>query len=176
MSNQFLGEIRIFAGNFAINQWALCQGQLLQIRQYTALFSLLGTTYGGNGTTTFGLPNLQGIAPMQQGQGPGLTDRSLGGSGGEPTVLLTQSTMPGHNHAIWATTGLKAGLTNTPGPTASLGSGAPSEVVYGPATGGSNMNAQGMAPQGGNQPHNNIQPYQVLNFIIALSGIFPQRP
>src|ERR1700736_5755420 len=105
MSNPFLAEIRIFTGNFAPKGWALCDGQLMSISQNTALFSLLGTTYGGNGTSTFALPNLQGSAPMQAGQGPGLSLRDLGETGGEQTVTLLQTEMPSHSHGVMAASG-----------------------------------------------------------------------
>jgi microcystin-dependent protein len=104
MANPFIGEIRMFGGNFAPRQWALCDGQLLSIAQYQALFSLLGTTYGGNGVSTFALPNLQGRLALGYGQGPGLSNYALGQTGGSETVTLTTSTMPGHNHSLLATT------------------------------------------------------------------------
>src|ERR1700748_1317283 len=108
MSDQFVAEIRIFAGNFAPKGWAMCNGQLLPISQNTALFSLLGTTYGGDGKSTFALPNLQGSAPMQQGQGPGLSQRFLGEQAGEQSVTLLQTEMPAHSHGVQAATGVGA--------------------------------------------------------------------
>ena len=175
MSDQFLGEIRIFAGNFAIYGWAMCQGQILPISQYAALFSLLGTTYGGNGSSNFALPNLQGAVPMQAGQGPGLSLRSLGEIGGSANVTVTVSELPGHTHAIWCATSGKTGPAGSPGPTTCLGSGVAGDKVYGPPTGGSQMNPAGLSLQGGSQPHDNMQPYLGLNYIIALQGMFPSR-
>jgi microcystin-dependent protein len=173
MADQFISEIRIFAGNFAPTGWALCDGQLLPISQNTALFSLLGTTYGGDGKTTFALPNLQGSAPMAAGQGPGLSFRSLGESGGEQTVTLLQTQLPAHSHAAQA-----ASSGGVPGPGnavwASAIRGQP--PAYAPP-GASNvpMNAQGTSQTGGNLPHNNMPPYLCMTFIIALQGIFPAR-
>jgi microcystin-dependent protein len=144
----------------------------LPISQNTALFSILGTTYGGDGKTNFGLPNLQGAAPMNAGAGPGLTPRDLGESAGEATVTLLQTSMPSHNHAGMAS--LSDGVQNTPLALAEA-------PIYGavPAPGGSNivaMAAASVGPTGGNQPHNNMQPYLGMTFIIALEGIFPSRP
>lgn len=173
MSDPFVAEIRIFAGNFAPRGWALCNGQLLPISQNTALFSLLGTTYGGDGKSSFGLPNLQQRSPMHPGQGPGLSNRVLGESGGEAAVALLTSEMPAHGH------GLKAALspsTGTPAP----------DLMLSPVNGGAAIykalsNPQAMAPQtlsaaGGGQPHNNRSPYLALTFIIALQGVYPPRP
>jgi len=174
MSNPFLAEIRIFTGNFAPKGWALCNGQILPLSQNTALFSLLGTTYGGDGKSNFQLPNLQGSAPMQAGQGPGLSLRDLGEIGGEPTVTLLQSEMPQHNHtAQGAAPGGVADPTNN-----AWGSGlktaAPTYAAANAQT-NTNMNAAALSIAGGNQPHNNLQPFLGLNFIIALQGVFPPR-
>ena len=179
MSNPFVAEIRIFPFNFAPLGWAFCAGQLMPISQNTALFSLLGTTYGGNGTSNFQLPNLQGSSPMQQGQGPGLSLRDLGETGGEETITLLQTEMPAHSHMVAAET--------TTG-----NSGDPTDAVYkaglipgSPATAVWNYNAVvpntpsgaiAMTIIGGGQPHNNLQPYLTLNFCIALQGVFPPRP
>ena len=173
MSNQFVAEIRIFAGNFAPTGWALCNGQLMPISQNTALFSLLGTTYGGDGKSTFALPNLQGSAPLQQGQGPGLTLRVLGEIGGEQNVTLLQTEMPAHAHGAQGVT--SGGL---PSPTNNAwGSGQKGFGSLYTASGASNvqMSPFAMSITGGNLPHNNMPPYLCLTFIIALQGVFPPR-
>jgi microcystin-dependent protein len=176
MTDPFLAEIRAFAGNYAPSGWALCNGQLMPISQNTALFSLLGTTYGGDGRVTFGLPDLTGSAPMQQGQGPGLSPRYLGESGGSPTVSLQASEMPTHTHipmAVAATgnTGSPIGATWAQ---ATYGKG--TSRAYSTAVPNVAMSPQSSLPAGGGQPHNNMPPYLCLSFIIALQGIFPQRP
>jgi len=167
----FVAEIRIVGCNFAPKGWAQCNGQILPISQNTALFSLLGTTYGGNGTTNFALPNLQGATPMHAGQGPGLTLRDLGETGGEPSVTLLASEIPSHTHTLngttaAATTGAPAGLKVAAGP----------GIYAAPNADTGAMAAQALAPSGGSQPHNNRQPYLGLMFIIALQGVFPPRP
>lgn len=176
MSNPFLAEIRIFTGNFAPKGWATCDGQLMPISQNTALFSLLGTTYGGNGTSNFAIPNLQGSAPMQAGQGPGLSLRDLGENGGEQTVTLLQTEMPGHTHGVIAGT---AGTATLPGPGgnawASGGKGRPAEFAASNAPTNVQMNPFGTSIAGGSQPHNNMPPFLGLTFIIALQGVFPAR-
>ncbi len=172
MTDPFIAEIRIFPLNFAVRGWALCNGQILPISQNTALFSLLGTTYGGDGRTTFALPDLQGRAPMHAGSGPGLTPRNLGESAGEPSVTVLQSQMPAHIHAELAES--TPASTSTPSGNASLASANAAGVrsnVYGPE--GDLAPMGGTA--GGSQPHNNRQPYLGLNFQIALQGIFPPR-
>ena len=176
MSQPFLGEIRIFAGNFAPYQWALCNGQLMPISQNTALFSLLGTQYGGNGTSNFALPNFQGMGPMHFGNGAGLTPRSIGQIAGEATVTLIQSQMPAHNHA--AVCDLAVGTSSSPVDNIwaenKKGKGAIS--FYSDVVPGSNaMSPLALALTGGGQPHNNLAPYLVMTFIIALNGIFPSR-
>lgn len=175
MSNPFVAEIRIFAGNFAPKGWALCDGQLLPISQNTALFSLLGTTYGGNGTSNFALPNLQGCAPMQAGQGPGLSLRDLGETAGEQTVTLLQTEMPAHSHTAQGSTGSNqtTPVNNAWASGAKLGGG----NLYFPSTPASNvqMNPFGTSISGGNLPHNNMMPFLGLTFIIALQGVFPAR-
>jgi microcystin-dependent protein len=180
MSNQFVAEIRIFAGNFAPTGWATCDGQLLPISQNTALFSLLGTTYGGDGKSNFALPNLQGSAPLQQGQGPGLSLRDLGEIGGEQNVTLLQTEMPVHNHTAVAASG-----TGQPDPTSNAwASGAKGfGSIYSPSVAASNvqMSPAAMGFTGGTGapnstfPHNNMMPYLCLTFIIALQGVFPPR-
>lgn len=173
MSEPFIAEIRIFAGNFASRNWAFCDGQLLPVSQNTALFSLIGTTYGGDGRTTTALPNLQGRAPMHPGRGPGLTDRRLGERGGADTVTLTEAQIPSHNHILQA--GLsRAGAGNPAGNALNRSTG---EQAY--QTDASNnlvpMASQMVGNTGGSQPHNNRQPYLGLNFIIALVGLYPSR-
>ncbi|MFL5806984.1 MAG: phage tail protein [Roseiflexaceae bacterium] len=171
MSAPFVAEIRIFGLNFAPTGWAFCNGQLMPISQNTALFSLLGTTYGGDGRTTFALPNLQGSVPMHPGQGPGLSPRDLGETGGSNSVTLITSEMPLHSHALQASIGVAAGRDPTDAAIArSRGANA-----YGPATSLVTMNPQALAVAGGSQPHNNMQPYLTLTFCIALQGIFPSR-
>ena len=175
MANPFVAEIRIFAGNFAPTGWALCNGQLLPISQNTALFSLLGTTYGGNGQTTFALPNLQGSVPVGFGQGPGLSLRDLGEIGGEPTVTLLSTEMPVHSHTAQAST---SGGTDSPA-NATWGESKLGKTplnVYA-ASGANNvaMSPQALAVAGGGLPHNNMPPYLCLTFIIALQGIYPSR-
>lgn len=175
MSDQFLAEIRIFAGNFAPTGWAFCDGQLLPISQNTALFSLLGTTFGGDGKSTFGLPDLQGRAPLQAGQGPGLSLRDLGETGGVQTVTLLQTEMAAHSHAANAHGGSNG---DHPSPTGNLWSrahyGRQGAPMYS-ATGSDPLSIEAVSVVGGSQPHNNLMPYLTLNFIIALQGIFPSR-
>jgi microcystin-dependent protein len=170
----FVAEIRIFAGNFAPKGWAFCNGQLIAISQNTALFSLLGTTYGGDGRSTFALPNLQGAAPMHAGQGPGLSLRDLGENGGESAVTLLQTEIPAHTHQANATTNL-GGQTSPAGmvpATPGMSRGAVAYTV-GAATG--TMHASALSTAGGGLPHNNMPPFLTLNFIIALQGVFPAR-
>ncbi len=174
MSNPFLAEIRIFTGNFAPKGWALCDGQLMPISQNTALFSLLGTTYGGDGKATFALPNLQGCAPMQAGQGPGLSLRDLGETAGEQTVTLLQTDMPAHSHSAIA-----GGSGGSPLPGTNLwgtgGKGRPSAYSASAPQTNVQMNPFATSIAGGNLPHNNLQPFLGLTFIIALQGVFPAR-
>ncbi|HEU4743284.1 MAG TPA: tail fiber protein [Meiothermus sp.] len=170
MADPFVAEIRIFAGNFAPTGWALCNGQLMPISQNTALFSLVGTNYGGDGRTTFGLPNLQGRAPMMWGQGTGLTLRDIGEAGGEETVTLLQSQIPSHNHVVQAVND----LADSSNPSGSLAR-ATNLQVYAAAAPNAALSPQAIGLAGNNQPHNNLQPYLVLTFIIALQGIFPPR-
>src|SRR5690242_6660760 len=174
MSNPFVAEIRIFTGGFAPKGWALCDGQLMPISQNTALFSLLGTTYGGNGTSNFALPNLQGCAPMQAGQGPGLSLRDLGETAGEQTVTLLQTEMPAHSHTAQGTA---SGSLPDPGNNAWGGGLKGHASVYSPSNPPKNvqMNPFATSIAGGNQPHNNMQPFLGLTFIIALQGVFPAR-
>lgn len=174
MANPFVAEIRIFAGNFAPAGWALCNGQLMPISQNTALFSLLGTTYGGDGRTNFALPNLQGSTPMQPGQGQGLSLRGLGEQGGEQSVTLLQTEMPSHTHSAQANNG--SGNSNSPAgevwATSPFQRG--QQALYG-TPGNVQMNQFATSILGGNAPHNNMMPYLTLTFIIALQGVFPAR-
>jgi microcystin-dependent protein len=172
MSEPFIAEIRIFAGNFAPRGWSFCNGQLLPIAQNTALFSLVGTTYGGDGRTTLGLPNLQGRAAMHTGNGPGLTSRREGQMGGTTTVTLSANQMPQHTHGLQST--LTVGQDNDP--TAdSVPAGSVGGALYAAPGTTVPMDADAMPPVGGGQAHANMQPYLVLNFIIALVGLYPSR-
>jgi len=173
MAEAFVAEIRIFAGSFAPKGWAMCNGQVLSIQQNTALFSLLGTQYGGNGSSNFALPNLQGMAPMGSGQGPGLTDRIQGEAGGNSTHTLTSSEVPSHSHTYTAGSGLRGDVKTVKN---NVNASAPSLTnVYGPASDGTVMNPGMIQPTPVSVPHENMQPYLVLNFAIAMQGIFPSR-
>jgi microcystin-dependent protein len=172
MSEPFIAEIQIFAGNFAPRGWAFCNGQLLPIAQNTALFSLIGTTYGGDGRTTTALPNLQGRAPMHPGRGPGLADRRLGQRGGTETVTLSEGQMPSHKHQMQAVS--DNGDSRSPADNALASSVPPNVQLYSDGT-DAQMNAAVLNPIGGDEPHNNMQPFLALNFIIALVGIYPSR-
>ena len=175
MSDKFVAEIRIFPFNFAPVGWAFCNGQLLPISQNTALFSLLGTTYGGDGKSNFALPNMQGNTPMQQGQGPGLSLRDLGEVGGEQSVTLLQTEMPAHSHTAIAATG---GGQGSPGGNAWASGLKTGPSLYSPPGANSKdvaMNPLALNIAGGNLPHNNMMPFLTLNFCIALQGIFPPR-
>lgn len=172
MSDPFIAEVKIFAGNFAPRGWATCDGQLISIAQNTALFSLLGTTYGGNGTTNFGLPNLQARTPIHAGNGAGLSPRFLGESGGQASVALSSAQIPPHSHAL---RGTSTATTGTPGAAVALaGTGATGPKVYRAATNLVPMSAS-LASAGNGQPHENRQPFLGLLFIIAMVGIFPAR-
>jgi len=173
MSSPFVAEIRIFAGNFAPAGWATCDGQLLPISQNTALFSLLGTTYGGDGKSTFGLPNMQGSAPLQQGQGPGLSQYFLGQTGGEQFVTLLQTEMPSHQHAVQ---GGGAGAQSIPtGNTWSSGAKGFGNLYSASSANNVQMSPLAMSITGSSLPHNNMMPYLCLTFIIAMQGVFPPR-
>jgi microcystin-dependent protein len=174
MADPFVAEIRIFPFNFAPTGWALCNGQLMPISQNTALFSLLGTTYGGDGKSTFALPDLQRRAPMHPGQGPGLSLHDLGEVGGSESVTLLQSEIPFHTHSVMASN--EDGDLRVPGPARLLAR--PTDgLAYAPPGSGSQvmLSPQALQPAGGSQPHNNMQPYLTLNFCIALQGVFPPR-
>lgn len=173
MSEPFIAEIRIFAGNFAPRGWAFCDGQLLPIAQNTALFSLIGTTYGGDGRTTTGLPNLQGRAPMHPGRGPGLTPRNLGQSGGTTTVTLTDAQMPAHRHSVQAVWPIPADDDDPGGNLLGVPAGA---SIYREFSGSlNNMADEALLATGGGQAHSNLQPYLAMYFIIALVGLYPSR-
>jgi microcystin-dependent protein len=174
MSEPFIGEIRIFAGNFAPRGWQFCQGQVLSIAQYSALFSLLGTTYGGNGQTTFALPDLRGRVPMQPGQGPGLSPRTLGEQGGTETVTLLTTQMPAHNHGFFASN--EQGNNEVPeGSVVSAYPPGTTPTTYYAGSPNTTMSPAAIGPSGGGQPHDNMSPYTCVNFIIALEGIYPSR-
>lgn len=176
MSEPYVAEIKMFAGNFAPRGYALCNGQLLPIQQNTALYSLIGNFYGGDGRTTFGLPNFQGNAPMFWGQGPGLTGHSLGEKSGAANVTLDLTQMPGHNHVFQCNT--TGGGQNSPSQ-ATFGAGLRGTQPFftgQPAAGQTvQMAPQLLSPTGGSQSHNNMQPFLGVTFIIALQGIFPPR-
>lgn len=173
MSEPFTAEIRIFAGNFAPRGWAFCNGQLLPVSQNTALFSLIGTTYGGDGRTTTALPNLQGRVPMHPGRGPGLTSRRLGQRGGSEMISLTEAQMPNHTHQARGAD--EPANERTPGtttePARPLGRGF---LMYSTST-ANQVSMRSTQNTGGSQPHNNLQPFIVMNFIIALVGLYPSR-
>jgi microcystin-dependent protein len=174
VADPFVAEIRIFPFNFAPRGWAFCDGQLLPISQNTALFSLCGTTYGGNGSTTFALPNLQGRAPMHPGQGPGLSNRSLGEQGGSDTVTLLQSEIPAHSHALVASG--QPGEDPAPSTSESLARSVGGNLYQTNATQNLvQLAPQALGPAGASLPHNNKQPSLTLNFNIALQGVFPPR-
>lgn len=179
----YIGEIRIFGGNFPPRDWAFCNGVLMSVQQYSALFSVLGTAYGGDGIRTFALPNLQGSVPMGAGAGPGLTPRSLGDTGGSTSVQLTTATMPAHNHGVACsnTSG------NSPAPTGNFPAASDqnrttkiySDTPYSLGPSGL-LNPLALMPTGGSNgnalAHNNMMPYMAVNFIICLSGIYPTPP
>ncbi len=173
MADPFVAEIRIFPFNFAPKGWAWCDGQLMPLSQNTALFSLLGTTYGGDGKSNFALPDLQGRAPMHPGQGPGLSLHDLGETGGSETVTLLQSEIPAHSHTLRGA--IDPGDIFVPSATTSLavsvGAKAYNTTLSSPAT----LAPQALTPAGGDQPHNNMMPYLTFYFCIALQGVYPPR-
>ncbi len=175
MSNPFVAEIRTFPFNFAPKGWAFCDGQLLPISQNTALFSLLGTTYGGDGKATFALPDLQGMCALSQGQGSGLSDYFLGQSSGVETVTLLVSEIPVHSHNLQADA--QPATTDLPSATTAMarsaGGSGYKATPFAPTV---NMAFQGLPPAGGGLPHNNMMPYLTINYCIAMQGVFPARP
>jgi microcystin-dependent protein len=173
MADPFVAEIRICAFNYPSKGWAWCDGQLLPISQNVALFSLLGTTYGGNGESTFALPDLQGRSPMHPGQGPGLSLHDLGETGGSETVTLLESEIPTHSHALRASS--NDGDLRAPSPNRVLARST-SRPGYSANAPDVSMAVEALTPAGAGLPHNNMQPYLTFYFNIALQGIFPQRP
>ncbi|MFP3917582.1 tail fiber protein [Lysinibacillus telephonicus] len=177
MADAFTGEIRIFAGNFPPKDWAFCNGQLMSIQQNTALFSILGTQYGGDGKTTFALPNLMGAAPIGQGIGPGLTGRSIGAKVGTETVTLLESEMPAHSHTPQAIP--NPGTSGDPNgriwsETVATGRPAQQHPLYNSEV-SAVMSPQALGAVGGSLPHNNMQPFLAVNYIICLYGEYPSR-
>ena len=174
MADPFVAEIRIFPFNFAPKGWAFCDGQILPLSQNTALFSLLGTTYGGDGRSNFALPDMQGNAPMHPGQGPGLSLHDLGERGGSETVTLLQSEIPSHPHGFNAVN--QPGEDPAPSPSEGLARSVGANLYQ--TNAGQNLvplAPNALSPAGGDQPHNNMQPYLTLNFCIALQGVYPPR-
>ncbi len=179
MSEPFLGEVRMFGGNFAPSGWALCNGQLMSIAQNSALFAILGTTYGGDGIQTFALPNFQGVVPMSWGQARSGSQYSIGQTGGSESVTLIMTQMPMHNHTVGVSNQGGTTVDPTNGFVAEINTGSPRQPTT--TTPAFNSSATGtMAPNavsiaGGSQPHENMQPFLAVSFIIALQGIFPSR-
>jgi microcystin-dependent protein len=173
MSEPFIGEIRMFAGNFAPRSWALCDGQLISISQNQALFSLLGTIYGGDGRNTFGLPDMRGRIPLHMGQGAGLSFRRIGEKAGQENVTLTATQLPAHNHGFQASTG----LADSGYPAGQLVADTTPESLYSNAVADNDnaMPATTVSSAGAGQAHSNMMPFQCVNFIIALFGIYPSR-
>jgi microcystin-dependent protein len=170
MGTPYIGEIRMFAGNFAPLGWAFCDGTLLAISQNEALFNLIGTTYGGDGESTFALPDLRGRIPVHAGQGPGLTQRIFAESGGAETVTLTPNQMPSHSHSLLATANPAMSSSTAFGSLLAVTADTP---IYGAPVPAGQMNNAAVQPAGGTQPHDNMAPSLCVSFIIALEGIFP---
>ncbi|QGY45663.1 phage tail protein [Maribellus comscasis] len=175
----FIGQIMLFGGNFAPRGWALCDGQLLSIVQNQALFSIIGTSYGGDGRTTFGLPDLRGRVPMHPGNGPGLTPRRLGEKSGEENILLNISQIPAHNHSATGTIQAKNGQADASNPGGTVAATLNKNTEGYAQKANTTMKAGAVDVtvnnSGGGLPHNNVQPYQCINYIIALQGIYPSR-
>lgn len=172
MSEPFVGEIRMFAGNFAPRGWAFCDGQLLAVSQNDALFSLLGTIYGGDGRTTFGLPDMRGRLPMHAGTGPGLSPRRLGAKAGEEEVTLTVNQLPSHNHG-WPAGDGQAQNEDPTDTQFAQGSASVFQTQIG--AGRTSMNSQAIGATGGSRSHTNLMPFLCVHFIVALFGIYPSR-
>ena len=171
MTQPFTGEIKLFAGNFAPRGWAMCQGQLLSIAQYTTLYSLIGTTYGGDGANTFALPDFRGRAPVHQGQGSGLSAYVIGERIGSESVTLIASQYPAHSHPVSASTAAATQASpggNLPGAGATM-------AIYSSSAPNVMFNAAAVSASGGSQPHSNLQPFLCLSFVIALEGIYPSQ-
>jgi microcystin-dependent protein len=173
MATPFIGEIKMFSGNYAPNGWSLCNGQLLAINQNQALFSLLGTTYGGNGIETFALPNLQCCVAIHQGQGPGLSPYSMGQITGAATTTLTSNNLPLHSHSLSGSSA--AGTTRIPGPSLALANVGHNHNIYDNSGSAVELATGSIGVSGSGTPISNLQPYLVITFIIALEGIFPSR-
>ena len=171
MSTPYVGEIRMFAGSFAPAGWALCQGQLLAISENDVLFQLIGTTYGGDGQSTFAVPDLQGRAPVHQGQGPGLQNYTIGEKAGVESVTVTQQQLPNHTHAIVVSADAADQITGKDGVPAAP----PQLAMYFTAPPDSALHSKTMTSAGGSQPHENMPPFLCINFIISLYGIFPTQ-
>jgi microcystin-dependent protein len=170
MAEPFVGEIRMFAGNFAPRGWALCDGQLLAIAQNDALFSLFGTVYGGDGRTTFGLPDLRGRVPVHAGTGPGLSDRRLGSKSGSESVAMVSNQLPSHTHPFQGS----SDAATTPDPSGNVFARSSGDA-YGSDLSASNMNGAAVGNSGGGQAHTNLMPSLAVNFIVALFGVYPSR-
>lgn len=171
MSEPFVGEIRMFAGNFAPRGWAFCDGQLLAVSQNDALFSLLGTIYGGDGRTTFGLPDLRGRIPIHAGTGPGLSPRRLGAKSGEEKVTLTVNQMPSHGHPFT----VSQDIADQASPNGNMPGNSPSIDLYREESANADINLESMTNTGGSRSHTNLMPFLCIHFIIALFGIYPSR-
>lgn len=171
-ASPFLGDIILFGGNFAIRGFALCQGQLLPIASNTALFSLYGTIYGGDGRTTFALPDLRSRVPIHEGTGPGLSSRPIGSTGGEETVTLSNTEIPAHTHAM----NVNAAVGNTTNPESNFLAAQPALSHHAAAaTGSSNMKSNAISNAGGAGDHNNLQPYLAISYLVAITGVYPSR-
>lgn len=173
MGLSYVGEIRIFAGSFAPAGWQFCDGRLLAISEYETLFTLIGTTYGGDGQETFGLPDLRGRLPVHMGAGGGLTNRIIGESGGVETVTLTTQQIPQHSHPFLASTDLAGQSSPSGNVVAQLGTAG--SFIYVAGSPSVPLAANSVQPVGGNQPHDNLQPYVTVSFIISLFGLFPSQ-
>ncbi len=170
MSEPFIGQISIFGGNFAPRDWAFCDGTMLNISEQTALYSIIGITYGGDGRTTFALPNLQGRAPMSSGSQPGLTPKYLGQAGGLTDASISLDQMPSHSHSLKATASASRSMKSDP--TGNIWGG---KEIYGDGSAATGMSTNMLSTAGGSQNHNNMQPSLALNFIIAIEGLYPPR-